>query len=456
MNINIDVTVFIRTKINNKIKLDGFPLINPSLDKCRRINNNVFSLNDDLVLKEIKSKKLNRPSDESMREILPFYDMEPHDCIIKLKGYAYIFDNLYLVLEKGDESLEEHIRKRDLNNEMIMKIIVCVCCGLIHMHKHSYIHRDIKPANIVVSKNGEAKLIDFGISRPYIQDDLTKEIGTYGYYAPEVIEGRYDFRADIYSLGVVILNMISDIKLCDFINGADLINVPRTTQVIIRSMLSQDLSNRPMLDEILVLIFKKIFFLVQDMNEFTDEIGERYFTLTKISREVKFSFPDNFKNREKEDFKSLNQLYRKNYSFTKVRNDFYFLMYEDDKFIFHYAMNCFLNEKLDSASLFYLGNLLKDNYCSYMIDSMMILEYHIAFDAQKVNPDMRQSFLSLESDNIKNYLIIFPQKLDDKNCSRSTKDLIQDASGSYTIAESKLSDKLLNSFIYFDINLLCL
>lgn len=161
--LNIDVTVFIRTKINNKIKLDGFPLINPSLDKCRRINNNVFSLNDDLVLKEIKSKKLNRPSDESMREILPFYDMEPNDCIIKLKGYAYIFDNLYLVLEKGDESLEEHIRKRDLNNEMIMKIIVCVCCGLIHMHKHNYIHRDIKPANIVVSKNGEAKLIDFGI-----------------------------------------------------------------------------------------------------------------------------------------------------------------------------------------------------------------------------------------------------------------------------------------------------
>lgn len=246
--------------------------------------------------------------------------------------------------------------------------------------------------------------------------------------------------------------MISDIKLCDFINGADLINIPRTTQVIIRSMLSQDLSNRPMLDEILVLIFKKIFFLVQDMNEFTYEIGERYFTLTKISREVKFSFPDNFKNREKEDFKSLNQLYRKNYSFSKVRNDFYFLVNEDDKFIFHYAMNCFLNEKLDSVSLFYLGHLLKDNYCSYMIDSMMILEYHIAFDAQKVNPDMRQSFLSLESDNIKNYLIIFPQKLDDKNCSRSTKDLIQNASGSYAITESKLSDKLLNSFIYFDIN----
>lgn len=144
--------------------------------------------------------------------------MAPHNCIIRLKGYAYISNSLYLVLEKGGVSLEERIQKRDMSNETIIKIIVCVCCGLIHMHQHNYVHRDIKPSNIVVSSNEEAKLIDFGISRPLSDEDMTIDLGTHGYIAPEVVSGQYDFRSDIYSFGVVILKMLSDVSVCDFVD----------------------------------------------------------------------------------------------------------------------------------------------------------------------------------------------------------------------------------------------
>lgn len=61
------ITVYIWAKPNNKIILDGFPLITPSLEKCVRITNNVFSLNDDFILKEIRLNRMNHLSDESMR-----------------------------------------------------------------------------------------------------------------------------------------------------------------------------------------------------------------------------------------------------------------------------------------------------------------------------------------------------------------------------------------------------
>lgn len=61
------ITVYILAKPNNKIILDGFPLITPSLEKCVRITNNVFSLNDDFILKEIRLNRMNHLSDESMR-----------------------------------------------------------------------------------------------------------------------------------------------------------------------------------------------------------------------------------------------------------------------------------------------------------------------------------------------------------------------------------------------------
>jgi serine/threonine-protein kinase len=74
--------------------------------------------------------------------------------------------------------------------------------------KKQIIHRDIKPANILYHKNSDSyKLGDFGVSKELdvADSNLTRSIGTCNYMAPEVINSRfYDFRADIYSLGLVL------------------------------------------------------------------------------------------------------------------------------------------------------------------------------------------------------------------------------------------------------------
>lgn len=185
-------TFYVSTGIYNPIILFGFKHFQLSF-LCFKQRENIFLVNEELIAKRVMRNMkttFRGPSDELMREILPFFEIQEHDCIIKLVGFAHFEDSLFLILERFGESLDEHIKKRDLDSEKILKIILCVCCGLIHMHQHNYIHRDIKPGNIVVNKSGEAKLIacsyHFGISRPYLDDDLTEEVGMSRYMAPEV------------------------------------------------------------------------------------------------------------------------------------------------------------------------------------------------------------------------------------------------------------------------------
>jgi calcium-dependent protein kinase len=78
--------------------------------------------------------------------------------------------------------------------------------ALNHMHSQGIVHRDIKPENIMVTKDDELKLIDFGLSkRNKSMDNKMQTIaGTPYYMAPEVLNGEYDSKCDIWSLGVLL------------------------------------------------------------------------------------------------------------------------------------------------------------------------------------------------------------------------------------------------------------
>ena len=98
----------------------------------------------------------------------------------------------------------------------VVKIGKDICTALALCEKQNIIHRDIKPSNILVSKDGAYKLGDFGIARVMesATSSLTKGIGTYDYMAPEVRHGgKYDERADIYSLGLVLYWLLNERKL---------------------------------------------------------------------------------------------------------------------------------------------------------------------------------------------------------------------------------------------------
>jgi len=89
----------------------------------------------------------------------------------------------------------------------ITRIFSQVCSALDHAHRNGILHRDLKPENVLVTPNGTAKLMDFGLARP-IASRLTSEgavIGTVFYLAPEQALGKeLDGRADLYALGVML------------------------------------------------------------------------------------------------------------------------------------------------------------------------------------------------------------------------------------------------------------
>jgi len=88
--------------------------------------------------------------------------------------------------------------------------------GLDYVHFRGIIHRDIKPANIMVSMQGDVKLMDFGIARHERFGDLTETgtgLGTPSYMSPEQILGdKLDFRSDLFSVGVVLYQMLTGRK----------------------------------------------------------------------------------------------------------------------------------------------------------------------------------------------------------------------------------------------------
>jgi len=89
-----------------------------------------------------------------------------------------------------------------------------VCEGLIEAHKLGVVHRDLKPNNIMIDKEGNARIMDFGIARSLDTEAITDAkviIGTPKYMSPEQVEGEaVDQRSDIYSLGIVLYEMVTE------------------------------------------------------------------------------------------------------------------------------------------------------------------------------------------------------------------------------------------------------
>lgn len=78
-----------------------------------------------------------------------------------------------------------------------------------HCHANGVIHRDIKPENIMLTKNNKIRLIDFGLSKLGTTKAQTEVAGTPYYMAPEVWDGKYKEKADIWSLGVLLYVLVS-------------------------------------------------------------------------------------------------------------------------------------------------------------------------------------------------------------------------------------------------------
>jgi serine/threonine-protein kinase len=132
--------------------------------------------------------------------------------IVHLFEYGQVDDILYIALERIEGStLHAICHASRLDCDSVLLLGERLSMTLHRLHGAGIIHRDVKPANVLVDRNGRAVLIDFGIATASGKEVITRAhdiLGTMGYIAPELLEGRPATpQADQYSLGRVLFTM---------------------------------------------------------------------------------------------------------------------------------------------------------------------------------------------------------------------------------------------------------
>jgi serine/threonine-protein kinase len=138
-----------------------------------------------------------------------------HPSTASLLVFAREGEDHYMVMEYASGRTLEHILADcgRLPPQTAVSILCQTLDGMEHAHSVGVLHRDIKPANIMVAADGRVKVTDFGIARILGTSRLTRAgalIGTLEYLAPErILWSNADIRADIYSAGVVLFEMLA-------------------------------------------------------------------------------------------------------------------------------------------------------------------------------------------------------------------------------------------------------
>jgi serine/threonine protein kinase/Flp pilus assembly protein TadD len=139
----------------------------------------------------------------------------PHICTIYEVDESD--DQTFIAMEFIEgQTLKDKIEAGPLAIDEVVDIASQVAEGLGEANKKGIVHRDIKPANIMLTENGKAKIMDFGLAKLSWGADLTKPsmiIGTVAYMSPEQARGEpVDHRTDIWSLGAMLYEMLTGVK----------------------------------------------------------------------------------------------------------------------------------------------------------------------------------------------------------------------------------------------------
>ena len=159
-------------------------------------------------------KKVGDQMDSILNEIHSLSSLD-HPYIVR---YFETYDTkkyLYLVMEYLDgyllkDLIEKNTKDRSYGERTVANIILKLLKALAHCHTHKIIHRDINPTNIMITENEDSiSLIDFGLCSKESQKSTSKVESDPSYTAPEVFEGKTTTQSDMWSLGVVLYQMIS-------------------------------------------------------------------------------------------------------------------------------------------------------------------------------------------------------------------------------------------------------
>jgi serine/threonine-protein kinase len=145
---------------------------------------------------------------ESFRSEVRLASTLDHPNILPIKNAQFIDRQFVVAFPLGENTLAERMQRRiglatrlDFARQMLEAVA--------HAHEHRIIHCDIKPENFILFGGSRLRLTDFGISRLAARTVLASGSGTVGYVAPEQAMGRASFQSDVFSLGLILVQLLS-------------------------------------------------------------------------------------------------------------------------------------------------------------------------------------------------------------------------------------------------------
>jgi len=170
-----------------------------------------------------------------------------HENIVQIFDFGKFEESYYLAMEyvwgNSLKAIQTKAQEQGLPLNLALYTISRACMGLDYAHRKKgtgsetldIVHRDISPQNILVSYEGEVKLVDFGIAKAAFQSAETKSgvfKGKIPYMSPEqVMGGHIDRRSDIFSLGIVLYELLTGQRLFQGVSEFEIIEKVKTCQI---------------------------------------------------------------------------------------------------------------------------------------------------------------------------------------------------------------------------------